>query len=69
MGDLHLYRKGSRITKLSKKAKTGIAYQTQNIIENIRNMNKRKDNKSNFKNNGLFPINMLGLFPWVRRLD
>jgi hypothetical protein len=56
MDDLHVYRKGSHITKLSKKAKTGIAYQTKNIIENIRNMNKRKDNKSKLKSNGLYQL-------------
>jgi len=56
MGDLHVYRKGSHMTKLSKKAKTGIAYQTKNIIENIRYMNKRKDNKSKLKTSGLYQI-------------
>jgi len=56
MGDLHVYRKGSHITKLSKKDETGIAYQTRNITENIRNMNKRKDNKSKLKNNGLYQL-------------
>jgi hypothetical protein len=33
-----------------------MAYQTKNIVENIRNMNKRQDNKSKFKNSGLYQL-------------
>jgi hypothetical protein len=43
----------NHITKLSKKTGIEIEHQTKNVIAYIRNINKRKDSKSNLKTGDL----------------